>query len=488
MQDADGQTVESHSISAGSTTRASVPSTRGCATAAGPPTGTPRTTGAMDAFRLLSRTEGIIPAIESAHALVGAMEGWGRSWGGSALLVNLSGRGDKTWRPRPGTSASSRGRSDDHRPWCRGGPPSVLAGGPATLVGYLPVGFPSVEGSLDALGVLVEAGCDVVEVGVPYSDPSWTARSSRTPPRRCGQRRPCRRRVPATAAVGGRRASARHATGTSSSTGASTGSPAGSRHPVVPGSSRRTSSRTRRGVDRGQRRARPRPRFLWRRRPRRNGWPPVTQACRGFVYRLDDGRDGCAPRRRGRAGARRPGPRGDGPAGLRRSGRLHREAGRRAGGRCRRRHRGLGPGSHAGRSRPLADRLEQLRPLTSALAGASEGAPMSIRTQPRPRRPAGRPAPNASRASSAWARGSCSAGPDLGRCLQGRKAPDVERAVQAYRSSRWTSPGGSVALPFVEVVLGGAPRARPLHPAGRHHLDAAHARLHRRHLPGLGVG
>lgn len=45
------------------------------------------------------------------------------------------------------------------------------AEGRAALVGYLPVGFPTVEGSLDAMRVLVEAGCDVVEVGMPYSDP-----------------------------------------------------------------------------------------------------------------------------------------------------------------------------------------------------------------------------------------------------------------------------------------------------------------------------
>ena len=43
--------------------------------------------------------------------------------------------------------------------------------GRAALVGYLPVGFPTVEGSIEAMKVLVEAGCDVVEVGVPYSDP-----------------------------------------------------------------------------------------------------------------------------------------------------------------------------------------------------------------------------------------------------------------------------------------------------------------------------
>jgi tryptophan synthase beta chain len=49
----------------------------------------------MDALMLLSRTEGIIPAIESAHALAGTLE-LGRELGPDAtILVNLSGRGDK---------------------------------------------------------------------------------------------------------------------------------------------------------------------------------------------------------------------------------------------------------------------------------------------------------------------------------------------------------------------------------------------------------
>jgi tryptophan synthase beta chain len=49
----------------------------------------------MEAFSLLSRTEGIIPAIETAHALAGAML-VGRELGPQAnLLINLSGRGDK---------------------------------------------------------------------------------------------------------------------------------------------------------------------------------------------------------------------------------------------------------------------------------------------------------------------------------------------------------------------------------------------------------
>jgi tryptophan synthase alpha chain len=41
----------------------------------------------------------------------------------------------------------------------------------AALIGYLPVGYPSVDVSIEAMRALVAGGCDVVEVGVPYSDP-----------------------------------------------------------------------------------------------------------------------------------------------------------------------------------------------------------------------------------------------------------------------------------------------------------------------------
>ena len=50
---------------------------------------------AMDAFQLLCRTEGIIPAIESAHALAGALRIGPDLGEGAVLLINLSGRGDK---------------------------------------------------------------------------------------------------------------------------------------------------------------------------------------------------------------------------------------------------------------------------------------------------------------------------------------------------------------------------------------------------------
>lgn len=43
--------------------------------------------------------------------------------------------------------------------------------GRAALIGYLPTGYPSVDVSIDAMVALVESGCDIIEVGVPYSDP-----------------------------------------------------------------------------------------------------------------------------------------------------------------------------------------------------------------------------------------------------------------------------------------------------------------------------
>ncbi|MFG1969537.1 tryptophan synthase subunit beta [Nonomuraea fuscirosea] len=95
LQDEHGQTRESHSISAGldypgigpqhawlhDTGRARYEAVDDAA--------------AMEAFQLLCRTEGIIPAIESAHALAGAIREGRRLGPDGIVLVNLSGRGDK---------------------------------------------------------------------------------------------------------------------------------------------------------------------------------------------------------------------------------------------------------------------------------------------------------------------------------------------------------------------------------------------------------
>jgi len=99
LQDDDGQTVESHSISAG----LDYPGV-------GPEHAWLKETGraeyrpvtdseAMEGFRLLSRTEGIIPAIETAHAISGVVrlgpELTEELGPGAIIVVNLSGRGDK---------------------------------------------------------------------------------------------------------------------------------------------------------------------------------------------------------------------------------------------------------------------------------------------------------------------------------------------------------------------------------------------------------
>ena len=95
LQDEDGQTVESHSISAGLDYPGVGPEHSWLAET-GRATYTPVTDAeAMKAFALLSRTEGIIPAIESAHAVAGAL-GVAEELGPAAVVVvNLSGRGDK---------------------------------------------------------------------------------------------------------------------------------------------------------------------------------------------------------------------------------------------------------------------------------------------------------------------------------------------------------------------------------------------------------
>ena len=48
---------------------------------------------------------------------------------------------------------------------------AARAEGRAALVGYLPAGYPSVDGAVSALRAMVAAGVDIVEVGLPYSDP-----------------------------------------------------------------------------------------------------------------------------------------------------------------------------------------------------------------------------------------------------------------------------------------------------------------------------
>ena len=138
---------------------------------------------AMRAFRLLALTEGIIPAIESAHALAGALEVGAELGPDGLVVVNLSGRGDKDMD----TAARYFGRGDDAvtaHGRRRGG--LAVSGNiqlltdalarakrenRAALIAGLPAGFPTVDGGIAAIRVILEHGADVVEVGLPHTDP-----------------------------------------------------------------------------------------------------------------------------------------------------------------------------------------------------------------------------------------------------------------------------------------------------------------------------
>ena len=99
LQDEDGQTVESHSISAGLDYPGVGPEHAWLASTGRAEYRPITDDEAMEAFLLLSREEGILPAIESAHALAGAIQ-LGREAEAAGqrppvILVSLSGRGDK---------------------------------------------------------------------------------------------------------------------------------------------------------------------------------------------------------------------------------------------------------------------------------------------------------------------------------------------------------------------------------------------------------
>jgi tryptophan synthase beta chain len=130
LQDADGQTLETHSISAGLDYPGVGPE-HSWLHDTGRATYRPVTDAeAMHAFSVLCRTEGIIPAIESAHALAGALQVGPELGPDAVLLVNLSGRGDK--------DVDIAGRWFGHLDEAPGSPepdrhsPQQAPGGPAT--------------------------------------------------------------------------------------------------------------------------------------------------------------------------------------------------------------------------------------------------------------------------------------------------------------------------------------------------------------------
>src|SRR6202171_5138334 len=95
LQNSDGQIATTHSISAGLDYPAIGPEHAWLADQRRAEYSAVSDSAALDAARLLARTEGIIPALESAHAIAGLIERRAQFTGDDLVIVNLSGRGDK---------------------------------------------------------------------------------------------------------------------------------------------------------------------------------------------------------------------------------------------------------------------------------------------------------------------------------------------------------------------------------------------------------
>ncbi len=172
LQDADGNIELTHSISAGLDYAAVGPEHAWLHDSGRAEYAWIGDDDAFSAFQRLAREEGIIPALESAHAIAHAIRI--APWLGAddVVLVNLSGRGDKdvmsvqkrlATAPREGRGAvmSRLAQTFERlRTAKRGG-----------LVTYLTAGDPDADRSVDLLVAVAQAGADVLEVGVPFSDP-----------------------------------------------------------------------------------------------------------------------------------------------------------------------------------------------------------------------------------------------------------------------------------------------------------------------------
>ena len=108
LQDNDGQIKATHSIAPGLDYPAVGPEHAHLVTSGRASYEAVTDEEALEAFKQLTRTEGIIPALESAHALAGTMRHAKKMHPDDIILFNLSGRGDKRLRERYQRAQSTR--------------------------------------------------------------------------------------------------------------------------------------------------------------------------------------------------------------------------------------------------------------------------------------------------------------------------------------------------------------------------------------------
>ncbi len=169
LSDADGQILEAHSVSAGLDYPGVGPEHAALQASGRAHYLAVDDEAALSAAHQVARTEGILIALETAHAFRGASsdrrsrsEASGSSREDLGLLVGARGQGS---RDADGANDVTAARIDDCMATCKG------AGRPALII-YLTIGDPSVADSLACARAALDAGADILELGVPFSDPS----------------------------------------------------------------------------------------------------------------------------------------------------------------------------------------------------------------------------------------------------------------------------------------------------------------------------
>ena len=171
LQDDDGQILEGHSISAGLDYPGIGPEHSFLRDSGRVEYVSATDTEALEAFQLLCQTEGIIPALESSHAIAEVIKRAPTMDKDQIIVVNLSGRGDKDVNTceqvsrqgppcgiRAGVKAMEKTRIDTRFAACK-------AENRAALVGFITAGDPDLDTSLEIFKALPKAGVDVIELG-----------------------------------------------------------------------------------------------------------------------------------------------------------------------------------------------------------------------------------------------------------------------------------------------------------------------------------
>ena len=163
LQDENGQIATTHSVSAGLDYASIGPEHAALHDSGRAEYVSQDDAATLDAVVTLARTEGILPALESAHAVAECLRLAPTLTPHDILVVNLSGRGDKDMGILAQRVADSRGLIEplwhfdfNHKPG---------------LVVYLTAGDPSLDATRDIALAAIDAGADVIELGVPFSDP-----------------------------------------------------------------------------------------------------------------------------------------------------------------------------------------------------------------------------------------------------------------------------------------------------------------------------